>query len=215
MKSLLSRGSSKLGESIFGWAIPAVHTCPGRSSACQAVCYATKGRFSTRKVKQQNQWRYDQSKQSVFVDRMVSEIFKRGVLVLRVHVAGDFATPAYTRKWIEIAARCPNVTFFGYSRSWRVDTIRPLLYAFGALPNVKLWLSCDRDTGVPQDVPERIRIAWLQDQESQPAPDGDLTFLVRKLRRLSLPLVVPVCSEETPKGKADGVNCSNCRKCWT
>jgi hypothetical protein len=60
------------------------------------------------------------------------------------------------------------VRFFAYSRSWRVEKIRPLLYAFGALPNVKLWLSADKDSGLPADVPEGIRVAWLQVDEQPP-----------------------------------------------
>jgi len=60
----------------------------------------------------------------------------------------------------------PPREVFTYSRSWRVETIRPLLYAFGALPNVKLWLSADRDSGLPADVPTGIRVAWLQDNRA-------------------------------------------------
>jgi hypothetical protein len=160
-----------------------------------------------------NEWRYEQSKKASFVDAMCDEIVRRGVLVLRVHVVGDFATPRYTSKWIEIAARSPNTRLFAYSRSWRVEKIRPLLYAFGALPNVRLWLSADRESGLPENVPQGIRVAWLQDTQALP-PGGDLTFQVRKLRRLSLPVAAPVCEQERPEGKVRGVNCSSCRVCW-
>jgi len=160
------------------------------------------------------EWRYEQSKRKDFADRMVEEIFRRGVLVLRVHVSGDMATPVYTQKWIEIAARCPTVRFFSYSRSWRVEKIRPLLYAFGALPNVRLWLSADAETGYPSVVPAGIRVAWLQHNEVVPAK-ADLIFQVRTVRakqgQVSLPLV---CEQETPAGKARGVNCANCGVCW-
>jgi hypothetical protein len=163
-------------------------------------------------MKRLNEWRYEQSRKASFVDTMCDEIVRRGVLVLRVHVVGDFATPRYTSKWIEVAARNPNVRFFAYSRSWRVEKIRPLLYAFGALPNVKLWLSADKDSGLPADVPEGIRVAWLQVDE-QPPPGGELVFQVRKLRRMALPMAVPVCVQERPGTK--DMNCSSCRICWT
>lgn len=212
-RNLLSIGSSKLGESIFGWAIPAVQTCPGRSACCSRVCYATHGRFVTGKVQRLMKWRYEQSKRPDFVDTMSGEIYRRGVLVLRVHVSGDFATPAYTTKWIEIAARSQHTRFFAYTRSWRVATIEPLLRAFAALPNVRLWYSADRETGLPENVPEGVRVAWLQDTEQLPQ-GGELVFQVRKLRRLSLPMAAPVCEQELPEGKKRGVNCSNCRVCW-
>lgn len=208
---LLSRGNSKLGEGIHGWTIPAVQTCPGRTACCERACFGRHGRFVTSTMTRLNRWRYEQSKKASFVDRMCDEIVKRGVLVLRVHVVGDFATPRYTAKWIEIAARCPDVKMFAYSRSWRVETIRPLLYAWGALPNTRLWLSADRDSGLPENVPEGAQVAWLQVDESPP-PGGDLTFQVRKLRRLSLPTVAPVCLQERPETKH--MNCSSCRVCW-
>jgi hypothetical protein len=31
-----------------------------------------------------------------------------------------------------------------------------------ALPNCRVWYSCDRDTGLPADGPAVVRIAWLQ-----------------------------------------------------
>jgi hypothetical protein len=159
------------------------------------------------------QWRYNQSKRGDFCDRMVEEIHRRGVLICRVHVSGDMATPKYTAKWVEIAARSSHVRFLCYSRSWRVEKIRPLLYAFGALPNVRLWLSADSETGYPPDVPEGIRVAWLQTTASE-AVQGDLVFQVRKLRRLELPMAVQVCPQEKPEGRAKGANCSNCGICW-
>ena len=41
-------------------------------------------------------WRLQQSRREDFVDRMVDEIYRRGVMVVRVHVAGDFVSPGYT-----------------------------------------------------------------------------------------------------------------------
>lgn len=217
VRNLLSDPSpdGKLGGSIFGWSIPAVRTCPGRTSVCESVCYATHGRFCTKKVVDLNEWRYEQSKRSDFADAMSDEIFRRGVIVLRVHVSGDFYSPAYTTKWIEVATRNPHTTLFCYSRSWRIDKIRALLAAFAALENVQLWYSADCDSGYPPEVPERVRVAWLQ-HSPLPAPENvDLVFQTRKQRarpgQVSLPMV---CSQETPEGKAKGVNCSNCTVCW-
>src|SRR5262245_22311744 len=124
---LLSKGNSKLGEGIHGWTIPAVLSCPGRTECCERVCFGRHGRFVTETMTRLNAGRYEQSRKAWVVDRMCDEIVRRGVLVLRVHVVGDFATPRYAQKWIEIAARSPNTRMFAYSRSWRIDKIRPLL----------------------------------------------------------------------------------------
>jgi hypothetical protein len=213
VRQLLSKGNAKLGESIFGWTLQAIHTCPGRTETCSRWCFASHGRFCTTQMEARNRWRLSQAKKAGFVDAMSSEIYRRGVLIVRVHIGGDFFSPRYVQKWIEIAARHPAVRFFAYSRSWRTEAIRPLLYAWGSLPNVRLWLSADRDSGIPRDVPEGIRVAWLQVDEAPPQ-GGNLVFQVRRLRRMALPMFVPVCEQETPAGKAAGANCSSCRVCW-
>lgn len=212
-RSLLAQGNDKLGATIHSWSIPAVRTCPGRSRVCEPVCYATHGRFVTSQSRTAMQWRWQQSKRGDIADRMVEEIFRRGVLVLRIHVAGDFYSPGYLAKWIEIASRSPNTRLFTYTRSWRVPQIAALLGAFAALDNVALWYSADADTGYPPVVPPRVRVAWLQDSWEGPEA-ADLIFQTRGLRKLALPLAAPVCEQETPTGKARGVNCANCGVCW-
>ncbi len=91
--------------------------------------------------------------------------------------------------------------------------IEPYLRALAGLENMKLWYSADLDTGLPPNVPDRVRVAYLQTSANE-VVDGDLVFQVRGLRKLELPLAVPVCEQETPKGKARGVNCANCTVCW-
>jgi hypothetical protein len=213
VRRLLSKGNDKMGETFHSWSLPAVRTCPGRSSVCERWCYATHGRFLTGKSKELMQWRLKQAARKDFADRMVQEICRRGAIVVRIHVSGDFMTPAYTAKWLDIATRSVKTTFFAYTRSWRVSSIAPLLRALSQLDNVFLWYSADRETGHPQDVPERVRVAWMQTAADEPV-QGDLVFQTRSLRRLALPLSVPVCPQETPAGKERGVNCANCTICW-
>lgn len=210
---LLTQGTDKLGKTIHGWSIPAIRTCPGRSPTCSRYCYATHGRFVTGKVQQLMEWRLQQCKKPEFVTNMVDELFRRGVLVCRIHVAGDYFSPAYAAKWVEIVSRSPNVRFFAYTRSWRVAKVEPYLRALAALDNMRLWYSADIDTGYPPSVPDGVRVAYLQTSAHE-AVSGDLVFQIRGLRRLELPLAVPVCEQETPEGKARGVNCANCTICW-
>jgi hypothetical protein len=211
-RSLLSQGTDKMGATIFGWSIPAISTCPGKTSICRKCCYATHGRYVTDKVKRLMRWRLLQSRQEDWVGRMSDELFRRGVLVCRIHVSGDFYSPEYTSKWIDICARSQHTRFFAYTRSWRVPTIEPYLRALAALKNVRLWYSADTEAA-PTDVPPGVRVAWLQVSEQEEVA-GDLVFQVRRLRGLELPLAVPVCPQEKPEGKAQGVNCANCGLCW-
>jgi hypothetical protein len=202
-----------LGGSVYAWSIQAAQNCPGSTALCRQYCYALHGRFVTDRVERLMRWRLQQSRREDFVDRMVDEIYRRGVLVVRVHVAGDFVSPGYTGKWIEIAARSPQATFFAYTRSWRVAKIEPLLKVYAGLKNVKLWYSLDAQTGYPNDIPEGVRVAFMQTSAAE-VPQGDLLFKVRKLRKLGLPMAVPTCSKETSEGADRGTNCSSCQFCW-
>ncbi len=212
VRPLLSLGNDKMGATIHSWSIPAVRNCPGRTSVCEDVCYATHGRFVTTKSKKLMEWRLKQATRNDFVDRMVEELFRRGVLICRIHVAGDFMTPTYTGKWLQVVARSQHVRFFAYTRSWRVGSIVPLLEAMAKLENMRLWYSADSEA-CPSDVPENVQVAWLQTSKEDEV-EGDLVFQVRSLRRLELPLAVPICPQETPAGKERGVNCANCQICW-
>lgn len=212
-RHLLTAGNDKLGKTIHGWSIPAITTCPGRTSACTSVCYATHGRYVTDKMRDLMEWRLQQCKKPGFVAKMVDELFRRGVLVCRIHIAGDHFSPAYTAKWVEIVSQSPNVRFFCYTRSWAVPKIEPYLRALAALENMRLWYSTDIDTGMPPSVPDRVRIAHMQTSATE-AVAGDLVFQIRGLRRLELPLAVPVCPQELPEGKERGVTCANCAICW-
>ena len=214
-KNLLSMGTEKMGAALYGFAIPALRTCPGKSGICSSCCYSNRGRYRTDKVQRLMKWRYAESKKPGFADRVVGEIFRRGIIVCRPGVSGDFYSPSYTAAWVDIAMRSPQCKFFAYSRSWRTPAIVPYLWAFAALPNAKLWLSADSDTGLPQGYPEGVRVCWLQHDATPAPPDAHLVFQVRKVRAKAGQVALPlVCSNETPGGKEAGVNCSNCQSCW-
>src|SRR5262249_616176 len=104
---------------------------------------------------------------------------------------------SYARKWLAVMQRARHVRFFFYPRSWRVPAIRRLLGRMARLPNVRAWLSCDRDTGVPARVPRGVRLAWLMTTPDDRPPRADLVFRTLPLRRtvqkrVGLALVCPV-----------------------
>jgi hypothetical protein len=67
----------------------------------------------------------------------------------RIHVSGDFFHADYVRKWIEICRARPDVTFYAYTRSWRIPAIWDKIQELHALPNVNVNLSVDNETGPP------------------------------------------------------------------
>lgn len=212
-RNLLTRGNGKLGEGIHAWTIPAVETCPGRSTLCERVCYARAGRFRTHLLQDRLAENLDIALADDFIHRIVTEVRRRGVHTLRIHVSGDFFSAAYAWQWASIARRSLHTTFFAYTRSWRVPEIAPALEELARLCNVRLWYSCDAETGLPEQIAPCIRLAYLQTAAAD-TPAGDLVFRIESLRatptrRIGLSVV---CPRETGHAHATAVTCTSCRK---
>jgi hypothetical protein len=214
IRGLIVQGNDKLAAGIWHFDVPPVRTCPGRSKLCSSACYARRGHFCYPQVQERLEWAFAQSKRPDFASRMTDEIYRKGVLVFRWHVAGDVYSPAYARKMFEVMKESPQCSFYFYTRSWRVKTIEPEIRAMTFLPNAKVWYSADEETGVPADLPEKVRVAWMQTELDDEPAEVDLIFRVLKLRKMPLPLAVTVCPTETPEGKERGTTCSTCQVCW-
>lgn len=209
---LLVRGNTKLGRRIFSFSIPARQTCPGRSQLCEKLCYAERGHF----LRPTNARRFARlltlSRHKRFITRMTDEIQQRRAGIVRIHVAGDFYDAAYVRRWLAIARRCPEVRFLAYTRSWRVPRIRRALADLAAEANVRLWYSCDRETGVPATFPARVRLAWMacDDDDVPPSGTGMVFRVQRKTVRKQLGSV-QVCPPENGITRTD---CQRCGMCY-
>lgn len=133
-------------------------------------------------------------------------------MVCRVHTSGDLYGPAYARKWLSVMRQCPGVRFYLYTRSYRVPAIAEVLEQMAALENVRIWFSVDEDTGVPERIPEDVKLAYLQLTEDDLPEQADLVFRVKRLRK-TIPLPM-TCPTETVKGKEAGTTCGSCGKCF-
>jgi hypothetical protein len=217
LRNLLVRGNRKLGESIHGWSISAVDTCPGRSALCARHCYARSGHFHLPSVQERLQQNLDAALAKGFEHRVAREVRRRRIHTLRIHVAGDFFSPEYTRKWLRIARRCATTTFYAYTRSWRVPELAPVLAELAALPNVRLWYSADQETGVPAERPPGVEVAYLQTEPGEEIPAGvGVIFRLRHLRherRGRIGLAV-VCPTETGLPRAAEHTCTSCGRCF-
>lgn len=211
VRPLLAVGNGKLGQCIAHFDLPAAGAyCPGSTELCRSVCYALRSRYLFPQVREALQWRYRQSLRPDFARRAAAEINRRGLLVVRLHCSGDFYSPHYARAWLEVMRQCGRAVFFLYSRSWRVGPIREVLEQMARLDNAFVWYSLDEQTGRPQLVPPRVRLAWLMtDVCEPPRPPYDLVFTERSIRaQVSLPLV---CDQETGAHE----NCGSCQRCFT
>ena len=215
-------GNSKLGRSGLIWAfgLPSRATCPGRSEVCSRVCYSHRLERFRPNVRALYERNLELSRWPDFASNMIREIGANHVRVLRVHVAGDFYSADYATKWLGVMRAMPMVTFFAYTRSWRVPGFADVFRDMAGLQNVRLWYSCDRETGVPDEVPEGVRLAWLMADGGDLPPRADLVFRVARLRRHPTKSLrcaagadAPVCPVENgiTGGRTD---CSRCGTCW-
>jgi hypothetical protein len=133
MENLLGNGNTKLkktakefGVKIFNFSIPAGNdkktgkiTCPF-AGPCLIDCYAKKGMYRFGNVERALSKRYEDSKKEDFVSRITSELAKvkkNKQIYVRIHDSGDFYSPTYFAKWLEIARLNPSVRFYAYTKS--------------------------------------------------------------------------------------------------
>jgi len=116
----LKSTSKELGVRVFNFGIPAYKSASGKltcpmAKECIKFCYARKGAYIWSNVQPAFEKRYQLSKTKEFVDIMVDEIVKKKVEYVRVHDSGDFYSPKYLQKWMDIANLLPNVRFYTYT----------------------------------------------------------------------------------------------------
>jgi hypothetical protein len=132
-QKLLGKGNSKLVKTakefnvrIFNFSIPAGNdkksgkiTCPFAGS-CFKLCYAKKGNYNFGNVQRSLTNRYELSKQENFVELVTNELAKvkkDKQIYIRIHDSGDFYSPSYFQKWLQIAKNNPSVRFYAYTKS--------------------------------------------------------------------------------------------------
>jgi hypothetical protein len=170
-------------------------------------------------VKDSLQRNFEMSKRPGFAQWMTDQIADCDTKVFRIHVAGDFYSTRYLWDWVEVCAALPEITFFGWTRSWRLKEFTPLLHELAKLKNVQFWYSLDRETGYPDKLPKRVRTAYmLLDDEDEPLYKADLVFrdgdhqsgvVVKKVGG------VFVCSAEQGIKHKETMTCTRCRVCFT
>ena len=205
------RGNNKLGKDIWHWSLPAdKKICTTASDLCASFCYAKRGHYRYDNVQASLWANYDRTRESGFVSSILDDIRKNAIDLLRMHASGEFYEPPYVRKWIHIASRARRTLFFGYTRSWRKEPFIQPLTDLAKQPNVRLWLSSDRETGPPPEM-LHTRVAYMQvGDDDIPQFPVDLVFRTKRKptrKRVSGVLVCPVENGTTK------TTCQACRLC--
>jgi hypothetical protein len=116
MQKLLSTNSKLKKDGIHCFGLPPIKTCP-YAGACKKFCYARKGFYCYANVAKAQQRRLAATKRPNFADRMVAEIRRDNVKIIRIHDSGDFYSMEYARAWLSIANALPQVKFYSYTKS--------------------------------------------------------------------------------------------------
>ena len=217
---MLTSGNKKLGaDLIWGFGLPSgrASVCAGMTATCRKHCYAVRTEQYRATAKAHYEKNLKLTRTKGFVRRMRAFLIAHHVRVVRIHTGGEFHSVRYARKWLRIVRKSPRVKFFAYSRAWRVPAIRAELGALAREPNCRIWFSADRDTGIPDGVPDGVRLAWLMtDGDDVPPVAVDLIFRVHSLRRRPLATEndSPVCPAEDGVVRVVPATCDTCRTCW-
>lgn len=150
--SRFGKGNNKVGSGVFTYSRLPHATCPGRTTACEAMCYADRVVAESGAVAAV--WARNSATEAV------PEALPDGCRLLRLHVSGDFTSVAYIDGWTALLSRYPDVTVWAYTRSWRVPKLLPALERLRALPKVQLFASMDASTD--ELPPADWRRAWMQ-----------------------------------------------------
>jgi hypothetical protein len=217
LTDFIGTGNTKLGKRVFTFSLPAVHTCwKGSTETCRSLCYADKGFFTTNSVKERLWKNLALTGRRDFKDVIVNLLADSAGSLLRWHVSGDFYNADYGYRVFQILREIPHVWVWLYSRTWQDLEMFSLLKKIAELNHVQLWFSCDKDTGNPPEVPNRVRLAYMQVADDDiPDYDVDLFFRDGKVRgtvvkRINGTLVCPV-----ENGVTEGLTCDRCRICFT
>lgn len=121
--SKMRKTSAEAGVRIFNFSIPAFKTRSGKitcpfAGGCQKFCYAQKGNYTRFPVvKESQEKKYILTKQDNFGDLITAAIKRKKATHIRIHDSGDFYSPAYLNKWLNICKSNPGVIFYAYTKS--------------------------------------------------------------------------------------------------
>ena len=119
----MKKTSKENKAKIFNFSIPAYKTKDGKitcpfADSCVKYCYAQKGNYTRfPKIQQLMEEKYKISKTNTFIPLMNEEIRKKKATHIRIHDSGDFYSPKYLNKWIDIATQNKDVIFYAYTKS--------------------------------------------------------------------------------------------------
>ncbi len=123
MKITISKTNSKLGGFIPSINLPAGLTCRA-DAPCQKGCYAKKGNWLYKNVKQslQNNLEAFNENPTAFFDYIIDHLNNEDVCYkfFRWHSSGDIVNTEYLRGVIRVAEACPQTRFLCFTKKFHL-----------------------------------------------------------------------------------------------
>lgn len=172
------------GAKIFTLTLEERATCP---ASCQhwLGCYGNGMNRAPRFV-------HGPALQKAIREEVAAHCKRHGLVLIRLHVLGDFYSPGYVSMWSDLLALHPNLTLFGFT-GWREGTkIGDAIASVRAIYPLRFMIRESGRTG-----------RWGSFSITDPLPEKTIGDAV-------------VCPEqrETNLGETDR-HCGNCAVCWS
>jgi len=119
----VSFGNKKLPKGTMIVNIPAVVTCPLKTSLCEQICYAKKAERLYPAVLPAREHNLKLIRAGKFRHLMVDSIIEHyhKIDIIRIHESGDFFNQGYVNDWFSVAEQFPEFTFYAYTKSFHLD----------------------------------------------------------------------------------------------
>lgn len=160
----ISNSISKLGATIPSVNLPPIETCD-LQAGCHQKCYAMRGRFRFKNVK-------DVVRRNLDIWKNDPDGFERDVEIaafparfFRYHSSGDIPDGAYLRMMVRVAERCPGTSFLCFTKKFRI--VNEFIDSGGVIPaNLHIVYSAWGDF-IPEN-PHNFPVAYVKfkDRES-------------------------------------------------
>lgn len=199
-------GNSKTGASIN---LPLVNCKP--TKRCSNECYACVGPIANPNSVRKSMI-VDKSIRKMDLDRLIRECAQR--LNVRLNGSGDL-TPDHVRAMLELATKCPETVFWGFTRNLKVAGLLN-----GALPNMSLIVSVDATSpkGFANDYDGPL--AFGPRSPGDDLPDDPRIIVVFPTHHQAKPdPAIPVHEKDCPatrfKVREDKLGaCDRCKRCY-
>jgi len=119
--------------------------CLYATPTCSAGCYAKKGRFRFKYVRNSyhRNWRVLRKarKAGAMAELLTTALAAERFALFRIHVSGEFFSLHYAKAWRLTCREYLSALFWAYTRSRDSRVLKVL----AQIPNLRLLLSCDQD----------------------------------------------------------------------